>query len=103
MSEEKTMNEKSFIDEYKSWFRIFHKSEDDDIGKQLDGSYKVLKPLIGDFDPTTFSQGTELVYERVRYVRNESVEYFSDNFQSLIMDASIDFLALVSEGDEDGY
>ena len=36
--------------------------------------------------------GKELVYERTRYLRNEALEYFYDNFQVMIMDASIDLV-----------
>lgn len=84
------MNEKKFIDEYKRRFRIFHSSEDDDIGEQLESSFADLKSIIGDFEPNKFFKGKELVFERTRYLRNESLEYFYDNFQTMIMDASID-------------
>ncbi|GEK38145.1 phage gp6-like head-tail connector protein [Enterococcus thailandicus] len=84
------MNEKKFIDEYKRRFRIFHSSEDDDIGEQLESSFVDLKSIIGDFEPNKFLKGKELVFERTRYLRNESLEYFYDNFQTMIMDASID-------------
>lgn len=84
------MNDKQFIDEYKRRFRIFHSSEDDDIGEQLESSFADLKSIIGDFEPNNFLKGKELVFERTRYLRNESLEYFYDNFQTMIMDASID-------------
>lgn len=84
------MNGKEFIDEYKSRFRIFHSSEDNDIGKQLENSFSDIKSLIGEFDPNSFLKGKELVFERTRYLRNESLEYFYDNFQLMILDASID-------------
>jgi hypothetical protein len=45
--------------------------------------------LIGKFNPDEFSEGVELVFERVRYVRNESIEFFNDNFQQAILDASL--------------
>lgn len=84
------MNDKEFIKEYKARFRIFHSSEDDDIGEQLESSFTDLKSIIGDFEPNNFLKGKELVFERTRYLRNESLEYFYDNFQTMIMDASID-------------
>lgn len=84
------MNEQTYIDEYKARFRIFHSSEDENIGIQLENSYSDIKSLIGNFDPSKFTKGKELVYERTRYLRNESLEYFYDNFQTMIMDASID-------------
>ena len=84
------MNDKEFIKEYKGRFRIFHISEDEDIGKQLESGFADIKSLIGSFDPYVYEKGKELVYERTRYLRNESLEYFYDNFQTMIMDASID-------------
>lgn len=84
------MNDTIFIQEFKSRFRIFHSSEDEDIGMQLEDSFKDIRALVGEFDPLIFSKGKELVYERTRYVRNESLEYFYDNFQTMIMNASID-------------
>ncbi|TFI67525.1 hypothetical protein CKN63_03340 [Carnobacterium divergens] len=93
------MNEKDFIEEYKARFRIFNSSEDGDIGKQLDDSYKDIKSLIGNFDPTEYSKGKELVYERTRYLRNESLEYFYGNFQTVIMDASVDLVGETENAD----
>ena len=49
MTDEKpTMNTKTFIDEYKSRFRIFHSSEDATIGLQLEDSFSDIKSLVGD-------------------------------------------------------
>lgn len=84
------MDDKVFIDEYKERFRIFHSSEDPSIGKQLESGFADIKSIIGDFDPTKYEKGKELVFERTRYLRNEALEYFYDNFQTMIMDASID-------------
>lgn len=84
------MDEKIFIEEFKSRLRIFHSSEDLEIGIQLNDSFFDIQSLIGKFNPEDFSKGKELVYERTRYVRNESLEYFYDNFQTMIMNASID-------------
>ena len=95
---EVTMNTPEFISQYKARFRIFHSSEDEDIGEQLESSFKIIKTLIGKFDPNDFLEGAELVFERVRYVRNESIEFFYDNFQQAILDAS---LALGGEMDGD--
>lgn len=86
------MNDKEFIKSYKSRFRIFHSSEDDEIGQQLEDSFSDIKSLIGEFDPKKFSKGKELVFERTRYLRNEALEYFYENFQTMIMDASIDLV-----------
>ncbi|MGM0122733.1 hypothetical protein IGI37_000099 [Enterococcus sp. AZ194] len=86
------MNEKVFVDEYKRRFSIFHSSQDDDIGEQLDSGFADIKSIIGNFDPNSYEKGKELVYERTRYLRNEALEYFYSNFQTMIMDASIDLV-----------
>lgn len=86
------MDEQLFIDEYKARFRIFHSSEDKDIGKQLESGFADIKSIIGEFNPNQYEKGKELVYERTRYLRNESLEYFYGNFQTMIMDASIDLV-----------
>lgn len=85
-----TMNDQTFIDEFKARSRIFHSSEDKDIGKQLESGFADIKSIIGEFDPKKYHKGRELVFERTRYLRNESLEYFYGNFQTMIMDASID-------------
>ena len=86
------MNDPVFIDEFKDRFRIFHSSEDEGIGKQLESGFTDIKSIIGEFDPTKYEKGKELVYERTRYLRNEALEYFYDSFQMMIMDASIDLV-----------
>lgn len=86
------MNNQIYIDEYKARFRIFHSSEDEEIGEQLENSFEDIQSLIGTFDPAVYKKGKELVFERTRYLRNESLEYFYDNFQVMIMDASIDLV-----------
>ena len=86
------MNETVFVNEYKARFRIFHSSEDEDIGKQLESGFADIKSIIGEFNPIEYEKGKELVYERTRYVRNEALEYFYTNFQTMIMDASIDLV-----------
>ena len=82
----------TFLNEFKARMRIFHESEDDDIIQQLDDSKTAIIALIGEFEPDKFSQGKELIFERTRYVRNEALEYFNDNFQNSILDASIELM-----------
>ena len=85
----------TFLNEFKARMRIFHESEDKDIVQQLDNSKTAIIALIGEFDPSEFVQGKELIFERTRYVRNEALEYFNDNFQSLILDASIELMEVI--------
>ncbi|WP_288746336.1 phage gp6-like head-tail connector protein [uncultured Enterococcus sp.] len=86
------MNNQIYIDEYKARFRIFHSSEDKEIGEQLENSFEDIQSLIGTFDPNAYKKGKELVFERTRYLRNESLEYFYDNFQTRIIDCSVDLV-----------
>lgn len=83
---------------YKSRFRISHSSEDDILKEMLQESYDDIADTVGDFDPKKFSRGKALIFERTRYVVNESLEFFYDNFQQSILDASLS----LSGGDEDG-
>lgn len=83
---------------YKGRFRISHSSEDESLKELLNDSYKDIADKIGDFEPDKFSQGKDLVIERTRYVKNESLEFFYDNFQQMILDAS---LSLMTGGDDD--
>ena len=82
----------TFLNEFKARMRIFHESEDYGIIQQLEDSKAAIIALIGEFNPAEFAQGKELIFERTRYVRNEALEYFNDNFQSLILDASIELM-----------
>lgn len=82
----------TFLNEFKARMRIFHDSEDKDIIQQLDDSKTAIIALVGEFEPSSYSLGKELIFERTRYVRNEAIEYFNDNFQSLILDASIELM-----------
>lgn len=84
---------------YKGRFRISHSSEDESLKELLNDSYKDIADKIGDFEPDKFSQGKDLVIERTRYAKNESLEFFYDNFQQMILDAS---LSLLTGGDDDG-
>ena len=85
----------TFLNEFKARMRIFHESEDDDIIQQLYDSKTAIIALVGEFNPAEFIQGKELIFERTRYVRNEALEYFNDNFQSLILDASIELMEVI--------
>lgn len=79
-----------FLEEFKWRMKISHSSEDMLLISILEASYEDVKSLIGDFDMESYSKGKELVFERSRYVYNDSLEYFYDNFQQRIMDLSLD-------------
>lgn len=57
--------------------------EDDNLKSILTASYEDLKEICGDYKLTneTFK---ELVFERSRYVYNDALEYFEENFLTRI-------------------
>lgn len=77
------------LNELKQRMKIYHKTEDELLMDILQTSYEDIKELIGDFDIELFLPGRELVFERARYVYNDSLEYFYDNFQQRILDLSL--------------
>lgn len=87
------------LSEYKGRFRISHSSEDETLKGILGDSFSDIASLVGDFDPQKCSGGKELIFERTRYVVNESLEFFYDNFQQRILDVSLD---LMNAGDANG-
>lgn len=79
-----------FLEEFKRRMKISHSSEDMMLIGILEESYEDIRRLIGDFNMESYVSGKELVFERSRYVYNDSLEYFYDNFQQRIMDLSLD-------------
>lgn len=70
------------VEEFKNRNRIFYDIEDDRIKNDLGMSYEDIKAKCGDFDMQQSSLGRELVYERTRYVFNDKLEEFHNNFLS---------------------
>lgn len=73
---------------------ITHSGEDDNLERLLSFSVSALKSDCGPFDinGTTDidNQAKELVFERTRYVYNDALEYFEDNFLSEITGLGMD-------------
>ncbi|EUJ59551.1 hypothetical protein [Listeria fleischmannii] len=88
------------LQEFKERNRISHTVEDEAIRKELFLSFEALKSRFGDFDLMTFARGRELVFERTRYVRHEALEYFEANFQSLLLEVSLENYTL-DEGEDE--
>lgn len=72
------------LEEFKQRMRITHSIEDDNLKNILEMSYIDLKVRCGEFDLNDYKRGRELVFERSRYVYNDSLEFFEDNFLSEI-------------------
>ncbi|MDM5429070.1 hypothetical protein [Bacillus mycoides] len=64
--------------------------EDDHLKRILSTSNKALLRVCGDYDLNDNEEFKELVFERSRYVYNDALEYFDQNFLSQINSLSID-------------
>lgn len=71
------------VKEFKERMRITHTSEDDYLERILSASLADIKEKCGEFTLDN-ERGKELVFERSRYVYNDSLEFFQDNFQHQI-------------------
>lgn len=78
------------LEEFKQRMKIYHASENETLKSILQASFDDIQKLIGVFDMDQYPAGKELVFERSRYVYNDSLEYFHRNFQQRIMDLSLD-------------
>ena len=78
--------------EFKARMHITHGAEDDNLKRILSFSISALKRDCGEFDVNVNETGKELVFERTRYVYNDSLEFFNDNFLSQINSFSISLL-----------
>lgn len=73
--------------------------EDENLRSILSASVKSLKKACGDYDINKDEEFKELVFERSRYVYNDALEYFNDNFLSQIN--SLALSKALEEGDVD--
>lgn len=64
--------------------------EDDNLKRILSTSNKALLRVCGNYDLNDNEEFKELVFERSRYVYNDALEYFDQNFLSQINSLSID-------------
>lgn len=85
------------VEEFKNRNRIFYDIEDDRIESDLKMSYEDIKSKCGDFDMNN-AIGRELVYERTRYVFNDKLEEFHNNFLSNIVQFQIENMEASDNG-----
>ncbi|TBW91756.1 hypothetical protein MOV58_10605 [Staphylococcus hominis] len=85
------------VEEFKNRNRIFYDIEDDRIENDLKMSYEDIKSKCGDFDMNN-AIGRELVYERTRYVFNDKLEEFHNNFLSNIVQFQIENMEVSDNG-----
>lgn len=72
------------LQEFKARMHISHDIEDDNLKRLLSFSISDLLVKCGPFAVETNEKAKELVFERTRYVYNDALEFFDDNFLSLI-------------------
>lgn len=74
---------------FKERMRIFHSGEDNNLSRMLESSEANILSLVGSQRPTE-PRVRELILERARYVYNDQVEFFYDNFQGDLMALSLE-------------
>ena len=74
---------------FKERMRIFHSGEDNNLSRMLESSEANILSLVGSQRPTE-PRVRGLIVERARYVYNDQVEFFYDNFQGDLMALSLE-------------
>lgn len=72
------------LEAFKARMHITHSAEDSNLERLLSFSYARIQGMCGAFDIESSETGKELVLERTRYAYNDAVEYFDENFLSMI-------------------
>lgn len=83
---------------FKDRMRIFHNGEDANLSKMLESSGSAILNLVGSKDSTD-PRVRELILERARYVYNDQVEFFYDNFRGDLMALSLENYKLEEKHD----
>jgi len=74
--------------------------EDDNLTRILKASVEDLQAICGNYDINTSERFKELVFERSRYVYNDALEYFYNNFLTQLNNLNIAKALESSEADE---
>lgn len=77
------------LEPFKERMRIFHSGEDNNLSRILESSEANILNLVGSHYPTE-PRVRELILERARYVYNDQVEFFYENFQGDLMALSLE-------------
>lgn len=75
--------------------------EDENLIFILTASLRDLMRICGDYDINNHEEFRELVFERSRYVYNDALEFFHQNFLTQINNLSISKALEETEGDSD--
>lgn len=89
------------VEEFKARMHLGD-DEDGNLKSILETSYEALREDCGEYE-ISHKRFKELVFERARYVYNDALEYFSDNFLTEINTLSINkaLESIVTEDDTD--
>lgn len=89
------------LEEFKNRMKL-DDGEDDNLTSILQASYDDLRVVCGNYELTD-SRFKELVFERSRYVYNDALEYFHENFLTQINNLSVSkaLESISVEGDAD--
>ena len=90
----------SILEQFKARMRITHSAEDDNLMNLLSSSVADLQAKCGPFDIEEDKRAKELVFERTRYVYNDALEYFDNNFLSQINSLSLSLAFEEGENEE---
>lgn len=82
----------NLLDRFKRRMKISHSIEDETLQELLNGSIRAIKSACGDFDIEQNESAVELIIERTRYVYNDALEFFDDNFASRVTSLQLDIL-----------
>lgn len=88
------------LENFKKRMKIFGTSEDDSLKEILAASFLRLNSLIYPTNPENDLSFIELVFERSRYVYNDSLEFFEINFQSDILAQSLKYAEVSDDTSE---
>lgn len=85
----------------KNRLHIFTSARDSELTQMIESSMVVIEDQTG-FTDEDDKQFIELVLERCRYIVNDSLEYFNDNFLTSLSNLSLKGYKPSEESDSDG-
>lgn len=88
----------SLLNPFKERMRIFHSGEDANLSRMLESSQMVITRLVGSGNIHD-RQIRELILERARYVYNDQVEFFYENFKADILALSLEKVEMEDSDD----
>lgn len=88
------------VEKLKGRLHIFHSMQDGVFDDWITASIQAIQDRTG-FKTTEDPRFKELVMERCRYIYNDSLEFFDDNFQSSLLSLSVSAYTIEESEDDD--